>query len=68
MFGEEKFGMKSVYGLDCTMTRQIPMAIIKGGKPAFLGIIEWPEGVYGQRLDVRSYRRPASAAIREFAR
>jgi branched-chain amino acid transport system substrate-binding protein len=45
IFGEERFGMKSVYGLDCSLTRQIPMAIIKAGKPAFLAVIDWPEGV-----------------------
>jgi branched-chain amino acid transport system substrate-binding protein len=45
IFGEEKFGMKSVYGLDCTLTRQIPMSIVKGGKPTYLATIDWPAGV-----------------------
>lgn len=45
IFGEEKFGMKSVYGIDCSLTRQIPMSIIKGGKPTYLATIEWPAGV-----------------------
>ena len=45
IFGEEKFGMKSVYGLDSSLTRQIPMSIIKDGKPAYLATIDWPAGV-----------------------
>ncbi len=45
VFGEEKFGMKSVYGIDCSLTRQIPMSVIKGGKPAWLATIDWPAGV-----------------------
>ncbi|HEY0185258.1 MAG TPA: ABC transporter substrate-binding protein [Rhodopila sp.] len=45
IFGEERFGMKAVYGLDSSLTRQIPMAIIKGGKPANLATIDWPTGV-----------------------
>ena len=45
IFGDEKFGMKSVYGLDSSLTRQIPMSVIKGGKPAYLATIDWPSGV-----------------------
>lgn len=45
VFGEERFGMKSVYGVDCSLTRQIPMSVIKGGKPAWLATIDWPAGV-----------------------
>jgi branched-chain amino acid transport system substrate-binding protein len=45
IFGEEKFGMKSVYGLDSSLTRQIPMSWIKGGKPTYLATIDWPAGV-----------------------
>jgi branched-chain amino acid transport system substrate-binding protein len=45
IFGEERFGMKSVYGINCSLTRQIPMSIIKGGKPTYLATVEWPAGV-----------------------
>jgi branched-chain amino acid transport system substrate-binding protein len=45
LFGEEKFGMKSVYGTDCSLTRQIPMSVIKGGKPSYLATVDWPAGV-----------------------
>jgi branched-chain amino acid transport system substrate-binding protein len=45
IFGEERFGMKSVYGVDCSLTRQIPMSIIKGGKPTYLATVDWPAGV-----------------------
>jgi branched-chain amino acid transport system substrate-binding protein len=45
LFGTERFGMKSVYGLDCSLTRDIPMSVIKGGKPAPLDVIPWPAGV-----------------------
>ncbi len=45
LFGEERFGMKSVYGIDCSLTRQIPMSIIKGGKPTYLATVDWPAGV-----------------------
>lgn len=45
IFGEERFGMKSVYGIDCSLTRQIPMSIIKNGKPAYLATVDWPAGV-----------------------
>jgi branched-chain amino acid transport system substrate-binding protein len=45
IFGEERFGMKSVYGIDSSLTRQIPMATIKNGKPTNLAIIDWPDGV-----------------------
>jgi hypothetical protein len=37
--------MKSVYGLDSSLTRQIPMSWIKGGKPTYLATIDWPTGV-----------------------
>jgi len=42
IFGEERFGMKSVYGVDCSLTRQIPMSVIKDGKPTYLATINWP--------------------------
>ena len=45
LFGEERFGMKSVYGIDCSLTREIPMAVIKGGKPTPLDTVSWPAGV-----------------------
>jgi branched-chain amino acid transport system substrate-binding protein len=45
LFGVERLGMKSVYGLNCSLTRDIPMAIIKDGKPAPLDVIPWPAGV-----------------------
>jgi hypothetical protein len=37
--------MKSVYGIDCSLTRQIPMSVINGGKPTYLATIDWPAGV-----------------------
>jgi hypothetical protein len=37
--------MKSIYGIDTTMTRVIPMAQIKDGVPAQLAIIPWPKDV-----------------------
>jgi len=45
IYGEMRFGMKSVYGHDCSMVRQIPMAVIKGGKPVPLTMIPWPADV-----------------------
>ncbi|HQT78708.1 MAG TPA: ABC transporter substrate-binding protein [Rhodopila sp.] len=45
IFGEERFGMKSVYGIDSSLVRQIPMSQIKGGKPVYLATIDWPAGV-----------------------
>ena len=45
IFGRERFGMKSVYGVDCSLTRQIPMSTIKGGKPTYLATVDWPAGV-----------------------
>jgi branched-chain amino acid transport system substrate-binding protein len=45
MYGPEAFGMKSVYGIDTTITRQIPMAVIKGGKPVQLAVVPWPANV-----------------------
>ncbi|MBS0639722.1 MAG: ABC transporter substrate-binding protein [Proteobacteria bacterium] len=45
IFGEEKFGMKSVYGIDCSLTRQIPMSVIKNGKPSYIATVDWPAGV-----------------------
>ena len=43
--GCQAFGMKSVYGIDTTITRAIPMAVIKGGKPVQLTVVTWPPGV-----------------------
>ncbi len=45
LYGHEAFGMKSVYGIDTTITRVIPMAVVKGGKPVQLAIIPWPEDI-----------------------
>jgi branched-chain amino acid transport system substrate-binding protein len=45
LFGEERFGMKSVYGIDCSITREIPIAVIKNGKPAPLAVVPWPKDV-----------------------
>lgn len=45
LFGEERFGMGSVYGLGSSLTRDIPMAVIKHGEPAPLDVITWPAGV-----------------------
>jgi branched-chain amino acid transport system substrate-binding protein len=45
LYGPEAFGMKSVYGIDSTITRAIPMAQVKGGKPVQLAMVEWPVNV-----------------------
>jgi branched-chain amino acid transport system substrate-binding protein len=45
LYGTAGFGMKSVYGIDSTITRPIPMAQVKDGKPAQVAIVEWPTGV-----------------------
>ncbi len=45
LYGPEAFGMKSVYGIDTTITRAIPMAEIKGGNPTQLAVVTWPPGV-----------------------
>ncbi len=45
LYGPEAFGMKSVYGIDTTITRKIPIAVIKGGKPVQLIIVPWPDNV-----------------------
>jgi branched-chain amino acid transport system substrate-binding protein len=45
LYGPEAFGMKSVYGIDTTITRKIPIAVIKGGKPVQLTVVPWPEDV-----------------------
>jgi branched-chain amino acid transport system substrate-binding protein len=45
IFGDERFGMKSVYGTDCSLTRQIPISVVKNGKPAWLATVDWPAGV-----------------------
>jgi branched-chain amino acid transport system substrate-binding protein len=45
LFGEERFGMRSVYGIDSSITREIPIAVIKNGKPAPLAVVPWPEDV-----------------------
>jgi branched-chain amino acid transport system substrate-binding protein len=45
LYGPEAFGMKSVYGIDTTITRAIPMAMIRGGKPVQLTVVAWPPGV-----------------------
>jgi branched-chain amino acid transport system substrate-binding protein len=45
LYGPEAFGMKSVYGIDTTITRAIPIAVIKGGKPVQLTVVTWPPGV-----------------------
>ena len=45
LYGPEAFGMKSIYGIDTTITRAIPMAVIKGGKPTQLAVVTWPPGV-----------------------
>ena len=42
LYGPEAFGMKSVYGIDTTITRAIPIAVIKGGKPVQLTVVNWP--------------------------
>jgi hypothetical protein len=45
LFGEERFGMAGVYGLNSSLTRDIPMAVIKKGEPTPLEVITWPAGV-----------------------
>jgi branched-chain amino acid transport system substrate-binding protein len=45
LYGDERFGMKSIYGIDTTMTRVIPMARITDGVPTQLAIIPWPKDV-----------------------
>jgi branched-chain amino acid transport system substrate-binding protein len=45
LYGKAAFGMKSVYGIDTTITRPIPMARIQGGKPVQLTMVPWPAGV-----------------------
>jgi branched-chain amino acid transport system substrate-binding protein len=45
LFGLERFGMKGVYGLDCSLTRDIPMSVVKGGTPVALDVVTWPVGV-----------------------
>jgi len=45
LFGEAKFGMKSVYGLESSITRDIPIAVIKGGVPVPLALVPWPKDV-----------------------
>ena len=37
--------MKSVYGIDCSITREIPIAVIKKGVPAQLAVVPWPKDV-----------------------
>jgi branched-chain amino acid transport system substrate-binding protein len=45
LFGEAKFGMKSVYGLESSITRDIPIAVIKDGVPVPLALVPWPKDV-----------------------
>jgi branched-chain amino acid transport system substrate-binding protein len=45
VFGEMRYGMKSVYGIDSSMVRSIPMAVVKGGEPKYLTTIPWPAGL-----------------------
>jgi branched-chain amino acid transport system substrate-binding protein len=45
LYGKARFGMKLVYGVDTTITRPIPMAIVKGGKPVQIGLVPWPANV-----------------------
>lgn len=45
LYGPEAFGMKSVYGIDTTITRAIPMAQVKDGKPVQIAMVEWPASV-----------------------
>ena len=45
LFGEMKYGMKPVYQIEASMTRDIPMGIVKGGKPTYLTTISWPKDV-----------------------
>ena len=45
LFGEMKYGMKPVYQIEASMTRDIPMGIVKGGQPKYLTTIAWPKDV-----------------------
>jgi hypothetical protein len=45
LYGPARFGMKSVYGIDTTITRKIPMAQIKNGKPSQVAVVDWPADV-----------------------
>jgi branched-chain amino acid transport system substrate-binding protein len=45
LYGKARFGMKSVYGIDTTITRPIAMAHVKGGKPVQIGLVPWPANV-----------------------
>jgi len=45
LYGKARFGMKSIYGIDTTITRPLPMAIVKGGKPVHLDFVSWPANV-----------------------
>jgi branched-chain amino acid transport system substrate-binding protein len=45
LFGEMKYGMKPVYQVEASMTRDIPMAIVKGGQPKYLTTIPWPKDI-----------------------
>ncbi len=45
LFGEMKYGMKSVYGTPSSITRDIPMGIVKNGEPKHLITIPWPKDV-----------------------
>jgi branched-chain amino acid transport system substrate-binding protein len=45
LFGEAKFGMKSVYGTDSSITRDIPIAVIKDSVPVPLALVPWPKDV-----------------------
>ena len=42
LFGVMTYGMESVYGIKCTLTREVPMGIIKDGEPTYLATVEWP--------------------------
>jgi hypothetical protein len=37
--------MKSVYGLESSITRDIPIAVIKDGVPVPLALVPWPKDV-----------------------
>jgi branched-chain amino acid transport system substrate-binding protein len=45
LFGDMKYGMKPVYQVQASMTRDIPMAVVKGGQPKYLTTIAWPKDV-----------------------
>jgi len=45
LYGKARFGMKSVYGVDTSITRPIPMAVVKGGKPVQIALVPWPANV-----------------------